>query len=181
MMAARTLGNPGSRFDVDRYGFLVRKSPLDGTQQRVVPKRLRAKILYLAHHPRLVRRPGGTRMYSNLRREYYWPHMANDAFSTIRNCAPCAATWGTLVRHQKDLKLFPAAGRLDFVAMDLLGPSPKTTHGNRHVLFMTDRFTKLTRSILLRTTTASVVANAVLGNWVYVFGAPRYVLTDNGP
>ena len=65
--------------------------------------------------------------------------------------------------------------------MDLLGPLPKTVHGNGHVLVMPDRFTKLTRSIPLRTTTASVVANAFLDNWVYVYGATRYVLTDNGP
>ena len=107
--------------------------------------------------------------------------MANDAFSTVRNCASCAAARRALVRHQKDLKLFPAAEPLDFVAMDLLGPLPKTAHGNRHVLVMTDQFTKLTRRILLRTTTASVVANAFLDNWVYVYSAPRYVLTDNGP
>ena len=65
--------------------------------------------------------------------------------------------------------------------MDLPGPLPKTAHGNQHVLVITDRFTKLTHSIPLRTTTASVVANAFLDNWVYVYGAPRYVLTDNGP
>ena len=65
--------------------------------------------------------------------------------------------------------------------MDLLGPLPKTAHGNQHVLVITDRFSKLTRSIPLRTTTASVVANAFLDNWVYVYGVPRYVLTDNGP
>ncbi|CDF32918.1 unnamed protein product [Chondrus crispus] len=148
---------------------------------RVVPTRLRPRVLYLAHHPRLAGHPGATRMYYTLRREYYWPHMASDAFSTVRNCTSCAATRGTLVKNQKDLKLFPAAGPLQFVAMDLLGPLPKTAHGNQHVLVITDRFSKLTRSIPLRTTTASVVANAFLDNWVYVYGAPRYVLTDNGP
>ena len=179
--AAETVGTPNSKFDIDRYGFLVRKSPLDGTLQRVVPTRLRPRVLYLAHHPRLAGHPGATRMYYTLRREYYWPHMASDAFSTVRNCTSCAATRGTLVKNQKDLKLFPAAGPLEFVAMDLLGPLPKTAHGNQHVLVITDRFSKLTRSIPLRTTTASVVANAFLDNWVYVYGAPRYVLTDNGP
>ena len=85
------------------------------------------------------------------------------------------------MRHQKGLKLFPAAGPLPVVAMDLLGPLPKTAHGNRHVPVMTDRFTKLTCSIPLRTTTASVTANSFLDNWVYVYGAHRYVLTNNGP
>ena len=76
--AARTVGEPGSKYEVDRYGFLVWKSPLDGTLQRVVRKRVRAKGLYLAHLPRLAGHPGGTRMSYTLRREYYWPHMAND-------------------------------------------------------------------------------------------------------
>ena len=179
--AAEAVGTPNSKFDIDRYGFLVRKSPLDGTLQRVVPTRLRPRVLYVAHHPRLAGHPGATHMYYTLGREYYWPHMASDAFSTLRNCTSCAATCRTLVKNQKDLKLIPAAGPLEFVAMDLLGPLPKAAHGNQHILVITDRFSKLTRSIPLRTTTASVVANAFLDNWVYVSGAPRYVLTDNGP
>ena len=65
--------------------------------------------------------------------------------------------------------------------MDLLGSLSETTHGNQHVLVITGRFSKLRRSIPLRTTTASVVANAFSNNWVYVYGAPRYVLTENGP
>ena len=120
-------------------------------------------------------------MYYTLRREYYWPHMANDAYATVRNCTSCAATRGTLVKKQMDLKLFPAAGPLEFFAMDLLGPLPKTVHGNQHVLVITDRFTKLTRRIPLWTTTASVVANAFLDNCIYVYGAPRFVLTDSSP
>ena len=84
--AAETVGTPSSKFDIDRYGFLVRKSPLDGTLQRVVPTRLRPWVLYLAHHPRLAGHPGAMCMYYTLRREYYWPHMASDAFSTVRNC-----------------------------------------------------------------------------------------------
>ena len=39
---------------------------------------------------------------------------------------------------------------------------------------------KLTRSIQLRKTTKSVVAKAFLDNCVYVYGATRYVITDNG-
>ena len=179
--AAETVGTPNSKFYIDRYGFLVRKSPLGGTQKRVVPTRFRPRVLYLAHHPRLSGHPGAMRMYYTLQMEYYWPHMASDAFSTVRNYTSCAATRGTLVKNQKDVRLFPASRPLKFVVMDLLGPLPKTAHGNEHVLVITDRLSKLTRSIPLRTTTASVVENAFLYNWVYIYGAPRYVLTGNGP
>ena len=120
--AAETVGTPTSKFDIDRYSFLVRKSPLDRTLQRVVPTQLRPRVLYLAHHPRLAGHLGETRMYYTLRRKYCWPHMASDAFSTVRNCTSCAASRGTLVKNQKDLRLFPAAGPLEFVAMHLLDP-----------------------------------------------------------
>ena len=63
--------------------------------------------------------------------------------------------------------------------------SPETLAQDRarkpNVLVVTDLFSKLTRSIPHRTTTASVVANWLLDNWVYVYGAPRFVLADNGP
>jgi hypothetical protein len=43
-----------------------------------------------------------------------------------------------------------------------------------------DRFSKLTRTIPLRTTSAFVVAKAFCDHWVFVYGPPRYILTDNG-
>ena len=65
--------------------------------------------------------------------------------------------------------------------MDLLRTLPKTAPGNQHVLDITHRFFKLKGNIPLRTTTASVVANAFLDKSVYVYGALHYVLTENGP
>ena len=38
-----------SKFKFDYYGFLVRHSCLDGALQKVIPKSLRARLLYLAH------------------------------------------------------------------------------------------------------------------------------------
>ena len=178
---AKAVGDSDSQFDYDRYGLLVRKAPLDGALQRVVPKALRARLLYLTHYPRLAGHPGGTRMYLTLRRDFYWPQMGNDVHAVARDCRSCAQMRGTRYKHQKYLKLFPAAGPLEFVAMDLLGPLPKTKSGHVYVLVITDRFSKLTRAIPLGSTTASSVAKAFLEHWVYVYGVPNYLLTDNGP
>ena len=79
------------------------------------------------------------------------------------------------------LKLFPASTPLEYVSIDILGPLPKTAHGNRFLLVMTDRFSKLTRTVPLRTTTALVTAKAFCEHWVFCYGPPRYVLSDNGP
>jgi hypothetical protein len=64
--------------------------------------------------------------------------------------------------------------------MDILGPLPKTEHGNRFLLVISDRFSKLTRTVPLRTITALVVAKAFYDAWVFSYGPPRYLLTDNG-
>jgi hypothetical protein len=45
---------------------------------------------------------------------------------------------------------------------------------------MTDHFSKLTRTVPLRRISAFTVARAFCEQWVFVYGAPRYVLTENG-
>ena len=79
------------------------------------------------------------------------------------------------------MKLFPATGPREFLAMDLLGPLPRSHQGNEYALVITDRFTKLCRSVTLRNTKAVTVATVFLDLRVYAYGAPSYVLTDNGP
>jgi transposase InsO family protein len=54
-------------------------------------------------------------------------------------------------------------------------------HGIRFLLVMMDRFSKLTRTVPLRSISAFTVARAFCEQWVFVYGAPRYVLIDNGP
>jgi Integrase core domain len=78
------------------------------------------------------------------------------------------------------LKLFPASEPLEYVSMDILGPLTKTQHGNRFLLVITDRFSKLTRTVPLRTISALAVAKAFCEAWIFAYGPPRYLLTGNG-
>lgn len=59
----------GSKCDRDHYGFLFPKWTLSRTLQRAVQKRLRSKVLYMAHSLRLAEHPGGSKMYYTLRRK----------------------------------------------------------------------------------------------------------------
>ena len=47
--------------------------------------------------------------------------------------------------------------------MDLLEPLPRTPSGHEHLLFLTDHFSKMTRSIKMKRTTAVAVAKAFFG------------------
>ena len=167
-------------FKLDKRGLLVRTSPVDKSEQIVVPEDLRSRVLFLAHFPRMSGHPGGTRMFSTLRRQYYWPSMAMDVHATVRGCPECAKERINLRKHASFLKLFPAAAPLEFVAIDILGPLRPTPAGNKYLLVITDRFSKLTKTVPLKTVTSFNVATAFCRNWVFVYGPPVYLLSDNG-
>jgi hypothetical protein len=106
--------------------------------------------------------------------------MATDVAKTVNNCAVCAKNRIHERKRASFLKLFPATEPLEFVSLDILGPLPKTEHGNIFLLVITDRFSKLTRTVPLRTISAFVVAKAFSEHLVFVYGPPRYTLTDKG-
>lgn len=78
------------------------------------------------------------------------------------------------------LSLLSKAEPLKFVVVDLPGAIPKMKRGPQFVLVITDRFSKLVRSVPLRTITATAVGSAFLDHWVYAYGALAYVLFENG-
>lgn len=169
-----------SPFQLNEEGALVRIAPFDSATQIVVPRTLRKRVLHSSHYPTTAGHPGGRRMYYTLRRQYYWPQMSSETYTTARQCDLCAKE---RIRQQKiasKMKLFPATAPLESVALDLLGPLPRSYHGNNHLLVITDRFTKLTRTIPLKDPNASNTARAFCTHWAFVYGPPVTLLSDNG-
>jgi hypothetical protein len=107
--------------------------------------------------------------------------MAEDVYETVRQCDACARNRIAERRQTKFLQLFPAKGPLESVAMDIIGPFPRSKHGNLFLLVIADRYKKVTRMVPLRTVTALSVARAFVDQWVYVYGPPVSMLTYNVP
>ena len=129
----------------DEDGMLCRRHPRDQTMiQSVLLYSLCHRLLRLAHHTPIAGHPGQTRLHRRLQRSYYWPHMAADISATVRECTPCAKNRLRLLRKSSEMKLFPATASLDSVAIDILGPLPKSSRGFIFMLVISDRFTKLT-------------------------------------
>ena len=100
--------------------------------------------------------------------------------ATVRSCAPCARNRVKLRKHKNHLKLFPAEEPLQAISMDILGPLPRMERGKRFLLVIADRSSKLTAVVPLRTTNAFSVAIAFCEAWIFKYGPPESVLTDNG-
>jgi transposase InsO family protein len=100
----------------------------------------------------------------------------------VRRCPSCAALrLKRGPRRTYPLTIFPSDRPLEFVAMDVFGPLPKTTRGNQYVLCICDRFSKMSVAVFMPDQTASTMAQVFIDRWVALFGIPITVLTDNGP
>ena len=179
---ARQSESRDSAFFEDHQGVLKQRHPFDSDIfQVVVPRTLRARLLRLCHNPAIAGHPGHNCMYYALRREYYWPHLAANVAATVRGCRTCAMNRVKLRKHLNLNRLFQATRPLESLAIDILGPLPKTKTVKRFLLVITDRFSKLTQVVALRTITAYTVPVAFCKSWVFKYGVPRTLLSDDGP
>ena len=119
-------------------------------------------------------------MYHAIRKFMYWPALPIDCYATARKCPTCAKNRLKLRRNVNQLKLFPAKSPLESVARDVFGELVKTARGNQYLLVITDRFTKLTKTVPMKSVSASDLAKAFVNEWIFVYGPPAHVLSDNG-
>lgn len=111
--------------------------------------------------------------------EFYWPHMANDVYATVYACKSCARN-NPRYKRQRPLQVFPPSESLDFIAMDILDPLPRTRNGNQKVVVTTYWYVKLKRAIPTAKTTATYDTNVFFQNWVTPYSILKYFPTDNG-
>lgn len=85
------------------------------------------------------------------------------------------------IQAQEPVAGIPALGLLEFIAIEVLRPLPRTTSGNQYAIVITDRYSKVTRAIPTSKTASTHAANIFFEHWVIPYGIPKYLLTDNGP
>jgi len=71
--------------------------------------------------------------------------------------------------------------KMAVMAMDIIGPLPRTERGNEYILSMIDLSTRWAEAIPLRTTTSEEIAHTMVGEWITRYGMPVEILTDQGP
>lgn len=106
--------------------------------------------------------------------------MAADFADFLQACHPCARNLLTERRHATPLRLLPPSGPNEHVAIDMLVQLPRTADGNIFVLAISDRFTKLRRTVALPDEKALTMLAAFIEHWVSAYGFPANLLSDNG-
>jgi len=119
-------------------------------------------------------------MYAVMKRSFDWETMLTDIYDFVQKCPQCAKSRLQDRRHTSPMTLVPPTEPPTAVSIDILGPLINSQDGNRFILVMTDRFTKLTLTEPLRRIPTITVASAFLEIWIAAYGPPDYVLSDQG-
>ena len=105
---------------------------------------LREEILREFHCSRFSMHPDGTKMYQDLRRQYYWNKMKQHVGDFVRWCLTCQQV---KAKHQKPVGLLQPLEvdewKWEHVTMDFMTHLPRTLRRHDAVWVIVDRLTKL--------------------------------------
>lgn len=127
----------------------------------------------LAHESTVDGNSGPRKISAKLQRQLYRRQTAMDVSITVSKCGKCSRNWFYLRKKTNFLQLFPAKEPLVGIVFAILGPFPKYTDGRRFILFITDCFIMLTKSVILRHIEAWNVPREYDQNWISNMDPPR--------
>ena len=148
--------------------------------QVVVPKDLRDKVLEAHHGSPGVGHFGVTKTLRRLRQAFYWGQSRRDVEDYCRRCDSCTARKGPQGQSRAPLQQHRVGAPMDRVAVDVLGPLPRTSRRNRYVLVAIDYFTKWMEAYPLPDQEATTVAEALVQGMFSRFGTPSELHSDQG-
>ena len=158
------------------------KEPATGEErwQVVVPKGLREGVLKAMHGAAGSGHFGVRKTLRRLRQSFYWGQCRRDVEDFCRRCDPCTARKGPSGRSHAPLQQFPVGAPMERVAVDVVGPLPRSDRGNRYVLSAIDYFTKWPEAYALPDQEAETIVDALVGGMFSRFGVPETLHSDQG-
>jgi hypothetical protein len=157
-----------------------RHLPERNVYQLYVPVTWVDTVLNHCHDHVLAAHFGFQRTYSKIRQRYFWKGMYRDVDNWVRSCISCSQRKTHRHKVIAPLVTMKVPGAFERVSVDLLGPLPTTTSGNRHVLCFTDHCTRWPILIPLKVTDSATIARAFFDHIICNHGCPQTLLSDRG-
>ncbi|KAM7306521.1 Transposon Tf2-6 polyprotein [Ixodes scapularis] len=125
----------------------------------VVPASLREEIFQACHDDPTAGHLGYSRTLARIRDKYYWPRFPKTVHLYTRSCHECQRRKKPPTKPAGLLQPIPAPTTpFQQIGMDLLGPFPTSTQGNRWIIVATDYLTRYAETKALPSGTAVEVA-----------------------
>src|SRR6202163_1415711 len=164
--------NVDGRVGIDKEGILCWKERL------YVPDGFRKEVLHQEHDSRIAGHFGRERTLELITRNFYWSKLEDDVREYCNKCDSCQRT--KTPRHAKHGLLHPLelpSSPWTYISVDFITDLPES-NGNRNIMVVVDRFTKMAHFIPTDKREASTVARLFLNNvWKY-HGMPIDIVSD---
>ena len=182
-VAIKALWSEWDRLNVNNGVLYIRwDSALDfqSSWRLVVPKDLKPIILKSLHGSPTSGHLGIGRTLAAAKPRFYWFRMKSDIESWVKQCNECCSRKPNPGKKHAKLKQYLVGAPLERVAMDICGPFPRSRKGNKYILVIADYFTKFVEAYPMRNMEASTVADFFVKEFVFRYGVPRQIHTDQG-
>ena len=118
-------------------------------EQLVLPEKCRRTVPKLAHKIPIARHLGSEKTRQRLLRRLYWPGVFMDVEEFCRSCPTCQKTSQHSVSRAPLIPLPIISKPFSRIAMDIVGPLPRSKSENRYVLVISDYTTRYPEAIPL--------------------------------
>ncbi|GBN94035.1 hypothetical protein AVEN_97954-1, partial [Araneus ventricosus] len=146
--------------------------------QLILPKSRIPEVLRETHDSASGRHFGVMKTLSKTRERFYWDRLRADVEKWCRECHACEPRKGPKTRTKGRLQPYNVGAPFERMGLDILGPSPVTTEGNRYVLVLMDYFTKWPEAIPIPDQEASTVAEELVRSWISYYGVLMILHSD---
>jgi transposase InsO family protein len=151
------------------------------TWQAILPEVLRREFLCVAYGGMTGGHLGREKTLAVVKSRAYWPSWSSDVDAFLRQCEPYAQYHRGVPSRTCEMQITLVGEPFEKVSIDITGPHPKSSRGNKFILTMVDHFSKWAEAMPLSCHTASVVARALMSHVFTRYGVPHQFLSDQGP
>ena len=123
---------------------------------------------------------GVRRTKERICQRYYWFNLKQDVKWYVRKCDVCAADKTPPKLPKAPMGHLKSGAPWDTLAIDYLGPLPRTPRGNRYILVLTDQFTKYVEVFAMPDQTAEDCALKIMNEFIARWGTPLKIHSDQG-
>ena len=148
-------------------------------EQLVLPQRCRETVLVMAHSVPMSGHLGKNKTAERLRRRFYWPTLFKDVAEYCRACEECQKCSSRRGPKAPLVPLPVMEEPFQRIAMDIVGPLPRSRLGNKYILVVCDYATRYPEAFALKSVDAEHVAEALVTMFAKV-GVRKEILTDQG-
>ena len=175
-----------SRLDslILKEGILYRKWESDSGKHYelhiVIPSEYKKLVLNQVHNTVTGGHLGVRKTLSKVKKRYFWYKMRQDVKYWCAKCDICASKKAPCRKPRAPMQQYIVGAPWERMAIDILGPLPKTYKGNRYLMVVEDYFTKWTEAIPIKDMEAITVAQKFAERIVTIFGVPLQIHSDHG-